>query len=47
MNNLLEALHGLKPIWIHLLVPSLAAGGGLVLIAWGCQSIFVDTGFAW
>lgn len=47
MNNLMDALYALKPLWAPLLVPSLAAAVGLVLIAWGCHSIFADTGFSW
>jgi hypothetical protein len=35
MNVLLDALHALRPLWLPLLMPSLAATAGLGLIAWG------------
>jgi hypothetical protein len=35
MDDLLDALRGLRPLWLPLLALSLAAGAGLVLIAWG------------
>jgi hypothetical protein len=35
MDDLLDALDALRPLWLPLLVPSLAAADGLVLIAWG------------
>jgi hypothetical protein len=35
MNDLLDALDALRPLWVPLLVVSLAAGAGLALIAWG------------
>jgi hypothetical protein len=48
MNNLLHALHAFKPLWAPLLVPSLAAAGGLAMIFWGIVSIFAaDSGFSW
>jgi hypothetical protein len=30
MNDLLDALQALRPLWLPLLVPSLAAGLGLI-----------------
>ena len=48
MDNLLYALHALKPLWATLLVPSLAAAGGLAMIAWGVVSILAaNSGFSW
>lgn len=48
MDNLLYALHALKPLWAALLVPSLAGAGGLAMIAWGVVSIVAaDSGFSW
>jgi hypothetical protein len=35
MGDLLDALHALRPLWLPLLVLSLAAGAGLALLAWG------------
>jgi hypothetical protein len=35
MDDLLDALRGLRPLWLPLLVLILAAGAGLVLIGWG------------
>jgi hypothetical protein len=46
MNNLLNAIPARKPLWVPLLVASLAGGGRLALIAWGV-AIFADTGFSW
>jgi hypothetical protein len=34
MDDLLDALHALRPLWLPSLVLSLAAGAGLALIAW-------------
>jgi hypothetical protein len=34
MNALLDALHALRPLWLPLLVLSLAAAAGLALIIW-------------
>jgi hypothetical protein len=47
MNNLLDAIQAHKPLWAPLLVPSLAAAGGLTLFAWSVVSVFADTGFSW
>jgi hypothetical protein len=35
MDDLLEALHVLPPLWLPSLVLSLAAGAGLAPLAWG------------
>ena len=35
MSDLLDALRTLRPLWLPSLLLSLAAGAGLVLIAWG------------
>jgi hypothetical protein len=35
MSDLLDALHALRPLWLPLLMLSLAVGAGLALIAWG------------
>ena len=35
MDDFLEVLHVLRPIWLPALVLNLAAGAGLALIAWG------------
>jgi hypothetical protein len=34
MDDLLDALHAFRPLWLPLLLPSLAATAGLGLIAW-------------
>jgi hypothetical protein len=34
MDDLLDALHALRPLWLPLLVPSFAATVRLGLIAW-------------
>jgi hypothetical protein len=35
MDDLLDALNALRPLWLPLLMPSLAATAGLGLIPWG------------
>jgi hypothetical protein len=35
MNDLLDALHALRPLWLPSLALSLAVVAGLALIAWG------------
>jgi hypothetical protein len=35
MNDLLDALRALRPLWLPSLVLSIAANAGLALIAWG------------
>jgi hypothetical protein len=35
MNDLLDALHALRPLWLPLPTLSLAVSAGLALIAWG------------
>jgi hypothetical protein len=35
MDDLLDALHVLRPLWLPSLVLSLAAGAGLAPLAWG------------
>jgi hypothetical protein len=35
MNNMLDTLHALRPLWLPSLVLSLAAGAGMALSAWG------------
>jgi hypothetical protein len=47
MNNLLDAIYAHKPLWAPLLIPSLAGGGGLALVAWGIVAICADPGFSW
>ena len=47
MNNLLDVLHALKPLWVPLLVPSLAGGGGLAMIVWLRFLFAADSGFSW
>jgi hypothetical protein len=47
MDNLLDAVHDYRPLWLPLLVPVLAAAVGLAFIAWGGFSIFSDNGFSW
>jgi hypothetical protein len=47
MDDLLDVLDALRPLWLPLLMPILAATAGLALIAWGGFSIFADSGFSW